>query len=243
MTSLSLIGTEAQELVKRLPESRSRSLQIALIDLCEAHWHTLHGPQPATRLAQVLWSTTPPMADLLIDLYSTGDARLNEILPGSKLSRGLALLVLAELQHANEFGAHIAHEPMKAFESMSPPISWLNRIAALLRGSLDAPRLHHLDHHDSLWKAVAVIAAHTQRLDLPAVLQVIRLLTASPDEASSPVDAALVKLCEDVKNTGIRFLKMDNDLIYFEQHQHTHKPVRTRRLGEILIEIRQLWLR
>jgi len=242
MPNLSLIETEAQELVRRLPESRCRALQAALVDLCETHWQTLRGPQPTTPLAQTLWSTTPPLADLFIDLYAAGDARLNDVLPGYNLARGLALLVLAEIQNGNESGVHIAHEPMKVFETVSPPTSWLNRIAALLHGTLDAPRLHHHDRHDSLWKALAVIASHTKRLDLPAVLEVIRLLTESPDQSAALADVALEKLRHAIEDAGICFLHIDDDRIHFEQHNNAHKPVRTRQLGELLMEIRQQWL-
>ena len=242
MASLLLIATEAQELVKQLPEARHQVLQDALAELCEAHWQILRGPQPTTRLAQILWSITPPLADLLIDLYATGDTRLNDVLPRNDLARELALLVLAEIQHGNEFGVHIAHEPMKAFETVPPPVSWLNRIAALLRGTLDAPHLHHHKRHDALWKALAVITSHTKRLDLPAVLLVVYYLTESPVQPDGAAGAALEKLRHDVEDVGIRFLKIQNDLIHFEQHHHPHKPVRTRQLGELLLEIRQLWL-
>lgn len=243
MTSLSLIETEAQELIRRLPESQHQALQAVLIELCEAHWHTLRGPQPATRLARILWSITPPLADLFIDLYATGSARLNDVLPGCNLARSLALLVLVEIRHGNEFGVHIAHEPMKAFETISPPISWLHRIAALLRGTLDVPYLHHHDRHDSLWKALAVIASHTKRLDLPAMQEVIRLLAEFPDQSAATTDTALEKLRHDVEDAGIHFLEIENSLIHFEQHHHAHKPVRIRQLGELLMEIRQQWLR
>lgn len=181
----------------------------------------------------------PPLADLLIDLYAAGEARLNEALPGRHLARGLALLVLAEIQRGNEVGVHIAHEPMKAFESVSPPTSWLNRIAALLRGNLDAPHLHHLNQQDALWKSLTVIAAHTKRLDLPAVLEVIRLLTAPADQSVVPTDTALETLRQDIDKAGIHFLNVEDDFIHFEQHHHAHKPVRMRQLGERLLEIRQ----
>ncbi len=243
MPSLSLIETEARRLLGRLPESRRLAQQGVLVELCEAHWHALRGAQPATPLAQALWSITPPLADLLLDLYAGGDARLDEVLSGCRLARGLALLVLAEIECANEAGVHIAHEPMMAFEIAPPPMALLERITALLRGTLEPPRWHHHDkHHDAMWKALVVIASDTHRVDLPAVLEVIRLLSVPTDQAGFVFDQALEKLRDDVAAVGIRFLAADDDHIHFEQYGHTHKPLRARRLGEMLLEIRQSWL-
>lgn len=241
MTSLSFIETEAHQLVRRLPESRRLTQQAALVELCETHWRSIRGPQPDTPLAQSLWTVTPPLADLLMDLYARGDAQLVDLSPGKDLARGLALLVLAEIERGNEAGVHIAHEPMMAFDTIPPPIALLERITALLQGRLEPPLLHRHDkHHNSMWKALAVIAAHTRRLDLPAVLEVIRLLTVSADQTAS--DAALEKLRHEVAEVGIRFLHIDDDHVHFEQHGHAHKPIRARRLGEMLFEVRQMWL-
>ncbi len=241
MPSLSLIAIEAQRLLKSIEEEHRPARQEALAELCEAHWQELRGPQPPTPLAQALWSVTPPWSDLLLDLYAAGDARLVELLPRQKLAKGLALLVLAEIERGNEAGVYIAYEPMMAFESTPPPANWLERITTLLRGSLEPPVLHRHDSHDSLWKALAVIAAHTRRLDLPAVLQVIALLTAPQEQAATAHDEALETLRHDVLEVGIRFLSIEDDHVHFEQHGHAHKPVRTRQLGEMLLEIRQKW--
>jgi septum formation topological specificity factor MinE len=243
MTSLSLIEKEAERLVGRLPESRRLALQTTLVELCETHWHALRGSQPESPLQQMLWRVTPPLADLLMDLYAAGDVRLAGILPGGHLTRGMALLVLAEIERGNEMGVHIAHEPMMAFESATPPAALLERITALLHGTLEPPRLHaHDKHHGAMWKALAVIAAYTRRLDLPAVLEVIRLLCVSTDQAGVGSDVALERMREEVAEVGVRFLNIEDDHIYFEQHGHAHKPIRVRRLGEILLEIRQMWL-
>ena len=242
MPSLSQIESEAQRLVGRLPELRRRTLEAALIELCESHWQKLRGPEPASPLAQALWSVTPPLADLLIDLYAAGDAQLDEILPAHNLANGHALLVLAEIERGNEEGVHLAHEPMMAFETAPPPTSWLERIAALLRGTLAPPRLHRHDHHMALWKALTIIASHIKRLDLPAVLQVIRLLTTPADKLAASHDEALEKLRDDVLEAGICFLGIDDDHIQLEQHGHEHKPVRARQLADMLLEIRQKWL-
>lgn len=237
--SLSLIATEAQRLLKQIKEPHRLELQEALAELCETHWQELRGAQPDTPLAQTLWSTTPPWSDLLLDLYANGDARLIDMLPKSKLSKGLALLVLAEIERGNEQSVSIAYEPMMAFESTPPPTDWLDRITSLLRGTLEPPVLHRHDSHDALWKALAVIAAKTKRLDLPAVLQVIALM-AAPEQATK--DESLETLRLDVLEIGIHFLSIENDYVQLEQHNHAHKPVRTRQLGEILLEIRGKWL-
>lgn len=242
MVSLTLIKTEAEELVRRIPRSNNHPMQGELVKLCEAHWRTMRGPQPSAQLAQALWSSSPPLADLLVDLYTQGDTPLSNILPNFDLARGLAVIALAEIQHGNEFGAHIAHEPMKAFQMNVPSPAWLSKISAMLHGTLDAPLMHLHDRHNALWKSLAVIAAQTKRVDLAAIEAVVRLLTGQ-DESHNCSDPGLEKLRQSVANAGIRFLTMDKNLVQYEQHHKAHKPVRSRQLGELLLEIRQLWLR
>lgn len=240
MPSLSLIETEAQRLLRSLDEPQRSEMQSALVDLCESHWQELRGPEPTTPLEQALWSITPLWVDLLIDLYVTDDGRLDFILPRHHMARAMALLVLAEVQRGNEAGVQMSHEPMMVFEMEQPPLPWLERIASLLRGTLAAPLLHPHDGHGALWKALAVIAAHTKRLDLAAVLSVTKLLTTPG--ADTHYDEALEALRQEILETGIRFLGTDDDRIHFEQHDHAHKPVRARELGEMLLEIRHKWL-
>lgn len=243
MPSISLVAIEARRLNKQLKETRRHRLQEALVELCEAHWQELRGPQPTSPLERALWSITPPWSDLLIDLYAAGDPRLHGVLPRSDLAQGLALLVLAEIERGNEAGVHIAHEPMMAFETAAPPAAWLERISSLLRGRLAAPPLHLHDSSEPLQKALGVIAVHTGRLDLPAVLEVISLLAETRDQSVAPQDEALETLRREVYDVGIRFLGIDGDLIHLEQHDHAHKPVRSRQLGEMLLELRRKRLR
>jgi hypothetical protein len=158
------------------------------------------------------------------------------------LAKGMALLALAEIERGNEAGGQIAHEPMMAFEDTQPSPAWLERIVALLHGHLTPPPLHPHGHEEPLRKALAVIAAHTRRLDLAAVLAVIGVLVPAADEPPQR-DEALEALRGELLKVGIRFLGLEADHVGFEQHGHAHKPVRTRRLGEILLEIRQAWLR
>jgi hypothetical protein len=242
MPSLSLIETEAQRMLRRLPETRRRALRSALVELCETRWQEIRGPEPETSLARALWSVTPPLADLLVDLYAAGEARLDDIVPGGRSAQGLALLAFEEIERGNEAAVHIAHEAMMAFETAPPPSVWLERIAALLRGTLEPPLVHPHDSHPPLWKALAVIAAHIRRPDPSAVLQVVRLLTLPLEQTAASRDEALATLRDAVHQAGIRFLRIDDDHILFEQHGREHKPVRARQLADMLLEIRHMWL-
>jgi hypothetical protein len=241
-TSLTLIQSEAVHLLGRMPESRRRALQDQIVAVCEQHWIEIRGTQPLTQLAQTLWSITPPLVDLLIDLYVTANTKLFALMSENTLSRGLALLVLAEIERGNEAGVHLAHEPMMAFEYVSPSEEWLSRNRGLLHASIEPPLIHPHDRHGVLWRALAVIAAHTRRLDLAAVLAVIRLLISPADPRHVLPDAELDALREAVEREGIRFLRIEDDNIYFAQHEHVHEPVRERQLGEILQVLRQAWL-
>jgi hypothetical protein len=242
MPSLSRIQTEAQRLIKRIPETKRRALQAELTELCESHWQDIRGPEPKTTLAQALWSTTAPLADLFLDLYALNQPQLDATLQRHTLSQGLALLVQAEIERGNEAGVHIAHEPMMAYETEPPTTTQLQKITSLLRGKLQPPALHPHDPRPPLCKALAIISAHIKRCDPPAVLQVIRLLTTPSEKPSSIQDDALEKLCNEVLKTGVRFLGIENDHLHLEQHGHAHKPIRKRHLADMLLEIRQMWL-
>lgn len=241
MPSLTLIETEAQRLARRIPENRRHALQVALIELCEAHWRELRGPEPESLLARTLWLVTPSLSDLFVDLYYASDARLDEILSGYEPAQGLALLVLAGIEQGDEADVHIAEEAMMAFAAGPPPTPWLERIAGLLRGAVEIPGMHHHDTHPPLWKASYVIASHIRRFDPPAALQVIRLLINNVSFAVKG-DVALERLRTAVAEAGIRFLEIADDHIYLEQHGHEHKPMRIRQLAEMLLEIRKAWL-
>ena len=83
MPKLYLIEAEARRLAGKLPESKRRALQEALIELCEAHWRDIRGPEPTTHLARALWSVSPPLAELFVDLHAAGAARLADPWMGS----------------------------------------------------------------------------------------------------------------------------------------------------------------
>jgi len=193
-------------------------------------------------LGATLWAVTPPWPDLLLDLHAAADARLDDLMPRLDLARALALLVLAEIERGNEAGVHIAHEPMMAFEKSPPPAAWQARVSALLRGTLALPPRHSHERREPIRKALAVITARTRRVDLPAVLAVVGLLTESPTPSTGPRDAGLEALRAELDGVGVRLVRIEGDQLYFEQHGQAHSPVRTRQLGEMLYEIRQAWL-
>lgn len=235
MPKLSQIADEARRLLGRMHESRQLALQQDLVGLCEERWLALRGAEPSTPLAYAQWSVTPPLADLFADLYTAGDAQLNDVLQGHRPAWGMALLALAEIARGNAQGAQIAHEPMMAFESVSAGTRYAARMAGLLRGELAWPALHKHAQQPPLLTALAVIAARTGRCDLEAVLEVIRLLAASKDSS----DAALEQLREALADVGIGFVAVEDKQVRYTQHGHEHKPASTGQLADMLLEIRQ----
>ncbi|HUW27020.1 MAG TPA: hypothetical protein VMV97_00285 [Sulfuriferula sp.] len=242
MPKLSLIESEAARFVGHLPEAERRTLQQALIDLCEARWLEIRGPEPATSLAHALWSATPPLADLLADLHAAGDGRLDEVLRGRKVAQGFALLVMAEIERGNAEGVRLAHEPMMLSDSPAAGTRYAEDVAAALRGEGEALHLHPHASKPALWKALACIVAHTGRCDLDLVIRVIGLLVARP-AADQAADEALEQLRNKLGETGVHFLGIDDDHIQLEVHGHEHQPVSAKQLGEMLGEIRHAWLR
>ena len=180
MTKLSTINAESRRLAGRAPEAEQRAFQAALIDCCEKYWEAWRGPQPPQALAQTLWSVTPPLAELFVDMVHSGDARLADLLAGIKPARALAALVLAEIEHGNAEGAHITYEAMMLFESPQAGRVHAERVAAALRAPHTGPALRPPAAREPLWKALAEIVAHTARHDMAAVSAVIQLLALPP---------------------------------------------------------------
>ena len=237
MPKLSHIESEAERLVGRMPEARRRALQQALIELCDAHWPEMRGPEPATPLAHALWSATPSRADLLADLAAAGDVRLLALI-GQKAAQGFALLVLAEVERGNVEGIRLAHEPMMLFDTPAAGARYAEGVAAALRGGGAALQGHAHAGKPPLWKALAAIAAQTGRSDLAAVESVIGVLASRP-AAEEAADAELEALRTRLGETGVHFLGIDDDHVRFNVHGHAHPPVNVRQLGEMLGEIRQ----
>jgi hypothetical protein len=236
MTKLSFIEAEARRLTERLPEPKRRALQETLIGLCEAHWREVRGPEPAMTLAHALWSVPPPLAELLVDLQAAGDARLAELLDGLRLAGVLALLVLAEIERGDAEGVHVAYEAMMAFDTPAAGRIYAERVAAALRGRIEGPALHLHSSREPLWKALAIIAAHTGRHDFKALVEVIRMLAAAP---GARPDEALERLRAALREVGVRFLNIDNKAVRFELHGREHQPASHKRLRDMLAEVRQ----
>lgn len=238
MPKLSLIESEAARLVGRMPETRRRALQQALLDLCDAHWLDIRGPEPATPLAHALWSVAPPRADLLADLYAAGDGRPQALL-GPKAAQGFALLVLAEIERGNAEGIRLTHDPMMLFDSPAAGARYAEGVAAALRGGA-ALRWRPPDSKPALWKALACIAAQTGRCDLAAVMGVIGVLASRP-AADQPVDAELEALRSTLEETGVHFLGIDDGHVHLTVHGHAHQPASAKQIAEMLGEIRHAW--
>jgi hypothetical protein len=239
MTKLSFIEAEARRLTDRLPEPKRRAVQETLIGLCEAHWRETRGPEPATALAHALWSVPPPLAELLVDLQAAGDARLAELLDRRRPAGALALLVLAEIERGDAEGVHVAYEAMMAFDTPAAGRIHAERIAAALRGGIEGPALHRHSSREPLWKALAVIAAHTGRHDFKALVEVIRLLAAASGGPGAPADEALERLRAALREVGVQFLGIDDKAVRFELHGREHQPASHKRLRDMLAEVRQ----
>ena len=238
MPKLSHIESEAERRVGRMPEARRRALQQSLIELCDARWREIRGPEPASLLAHALWSASPPRADLLADLVAAGDGRLLA-LTGQNASQAFALLVLAEIECGNAEGIRLAHEPMMLFDTPIAGARYAEGVAAALRGTGAALHEHAHAGKPALWRALAAIAAPTGRPDLAGVVSVIGVLASRKTEGKA-MDAELEALRNRLDETGVHFLGIDDDNVRFTVHDHAHPPVHRRQLGEMLAEIRQL---
>lgn len=86
-------------------------------------------------------------------------------------------------------------------------------------------------------KALGRIVAHTGRCDVPALLQVIRLLLQA-----DLTDGVLEQLRAALVEAGVRFTAIDDRHIRFDLHGHPHKPATPRQAGEMLAQLRQIRL-
>ena len=238
MTRLSIINNEARRVLRQMSGHRLHTMQNDLMELCRLRWEELRGRKPTAPLAQALWEVMPPAADLFVDLYGAGDLRLDDALAGANPNCGLAALVMAEIENGDLEALHIAYEAMMLFSSPAAGRVYAEAVARALRGELDGPRLHRKSSRKApLWKALVVIASHTGRHDLKALLAVIRLLIAMDESATA--DKSLEQLRDELQQAGIQFVALENDLIRFNLHERPHKPISRKRFTDLLAEVRQ----
>ncbi len=166
MTKLSQIAFEAQRLLGHMGESRQLVLQQDLTGLCESHWSELRGAEPGTPLAYALWSIAPPLADLFADLYTAGDARLNDVLRGHRPALDY-LLALDDIPACSEITRvelmrGIRHGERDAVEQLMPSLRWIPVDPQIARRAGALGRAWRRSH--ALASADLVIGATAQEL-------------------------------------------------------------------------------
>jgi hypothetical protein len=239
MTKLSSVADEARRVVGRVSAARLRSQGEALRALCAAHWLELRGPEPLASLAKLLWDTRPALADLFLGLCAAGDPRLAEILGRLSPARGLAMLVLAEIELGEAEEARCAYEAMMLYESMAVGDAQARRVRARLSGDgepIDA--LHRHSTYSAIPKALAAIAAATGRRDLNAVVATIAFLAkrhAGTAEVAN--DESATRLFGTLTDLGVTFLGFDGERIHYELRGKERKAVARSRLARLLGEI------
>lgn len=185
-----------------------------------------------------MWLICPPLADLFLDLYISGDSRLEELLSGMGHGRGLALLALEETEEGEAEEMRILHEPLMLFGSESMGRDYAGKVSSLLRGEIAFPAEHPHSSKPPIFKAVSLIARRTGRCDSPAVIAAMGLLSAPP----LPLDDGLEKLREEISGMGFLFLGVDDDHVRYRLRGREKKPASKRQVAEILSEIRSSWI-
>lgn len=237
MTTLATIGAEASRLAGRLPETRRRKLQEALIRLCQDHWQVLRAEGSAAPLASMLADIAPPTADLLADLAARQDPRLIAALEGHSEAQAFAVLALWALEHGDAEGAHAAYAPMMLFASPEAGRLYGERVGLMLRGRLGLSAPHPHASITPLSRALSAIAAAAGRCDGPAVNEVLRRL-ADPSATGAHLSALRARLAD----MGVRILGLRDGEIHLEQHGHPHKRITAHQLAETLAGLRRQWL-
>lgn len=235
MTRLSHIASETRRLLGRMPETKLHNLQDALVELCEAHWREIRGPEPADSLAHALWTATPTLADLYIDLYRLDDMRLEELLDRLDPLRGMAALVLAEIERGDAEGIHVAYETLMILQTPAAAQDYAACIAQALRGELKVKKRRRKTKREPLCKALITLVDQTGRHDLKAITETMRLLA----DNQAAADQSLNQLRTAIAECGIEFSRIEDDHVHFNLHERQHKPLRLHRILDLLLEIRQ----
>ncbi len=239
MTKLWTIEAEARRVLGRLPEARIQALRASLVNLCEAHWPEMRGPEPPTRLAKALWNVPPHLADLFVHLYGVADPRLGEILDYLTPQQALAALVHAEIERGDAEGARGAYAALRLFESPAARAVHVRAILSAPAGQEPEAWLRHA-HRPALWRAVVGFALQIGRWDLKAVQEGLRWVAqaqANPAEQAGEPD--MQRILDMLQELGVTFLGVEGDRLSYALRGEEREPVPFKQLADILAEGRQ----
>lgn len=234
MTKFSIMVDEVHRVLGWIPGPRSEALQERLVKLCREHWQEMRGTMPDTRLAKALWGTPPHLSYLFAHLYATGDSRLADVLGHMEPQQGLALLVLAEIEHGEAEGARSAYAEMHVFESPAARAAWLDALRSGAGGHAPEVRLRHA-HRPVLWRAVVEFATQSGRWDLDGVLAGLSLV-AEVQSGTFPVEPDVQPILDMLAELGVAILGIEEDRLRFAVRGEEHEPVHVKKVAEMLAE-------
>ncbi|MEW5972701.1 MAG: hypothetical protein AB1713_02960 [Pseudomonadota bacterium] len=240
MTKFSIMVDEVHRVLGWIPGPRSEALRERLVRLCREHWQEMRGPMPSTCLAKALWGTPPHLSSLFAHLYAIGDSRLADVLGHMEPQQGLALLVLAEIEHGEAEGARSAYAEMHVFESPAARAAWLDSLRAGPGGHAPGARLRHA-HRPVLWRAVVEFATQTGRWDLDGVLAGLGLL-GEVQAGALPVEPDAQPILALLDELGVTILGIEADHLRFAVRGEEHEPVHFKKIADILAEGREAGL-
>ncbi len=240
MTKLSFIEIEARRHLARIPEWELEALQRTLIKLCENHWSVIRGPEPASGLARAMWAVRPHFVDLVVDLYGASDPGFYEAVCYLPPTKVLAALVLAEIERGDAEGARLAHEAMMLFETLEAREIHTDAVRSRLRGVRPEPgRWHKHAHHDPVFRSLALIADQTGRCDIQAMMVAVEYLTAIQASLKAREgDQELKQILGFLRDLDLVFQGFEEGRIHYTLRGVSKKPVSSKRLEEMLAEIR-----
>ena len=240
MTKLSFIETEARRVLGNLSEQALRTLQQSLANLCEAHWPEIRGPEPPTLLAHTLWAVRPHLIDLFVDLYGASDPRLFEALGHLPFTKAIAALVLIEIERGDAEDTRLAYETMMLFESLQARQAHVRAVRSRLSGAKPkASKWHKHIHHDPFFQAMFVISEQTGRLDLPAMIAVVKLIAeAQANPAATGMDKDLEQILLALQDMGLAFQGIEGDRIHYKLRGVERTPVTHKHVADILARLR-----
>lgn len=240
MTKLSFIANEARRHLKSFARHELEDLQGVLVGLGQKHWRAIRGPKPGAGLACAIWTIQPHLSDLIVDSFGASEERFSEEISYLPLVKVFAVLVMNEIESGDAEGARLAYEAMMLSETQQAWKIYIKKVGARLRGGrIDLGRWHKHGHLDHLFRAVALIAEFTGRLDygaMVAAIDYIAVQQVSPEIGER--DTETKKILEFLQNMGLVFDGFTKGRVYVSMRGMTKKPVSQKRLQDILAQIR-----